>query len=87
MLHRGKGLWHDLGYLAAYIQLWAATTFWISTLTGLPGVIPGFPENGSVAIVDVFFWLPQWVSVFLGGLSLKKEVCLQNTEIHGLSLF
>lgn len=27
--------------------------------TGLPGVIPGFPETSSVAITDVFFWTPQ----------------------------
>jgi hypothetical protein len=29
---RGKGLWHDIGYVASYVQLWAATIFWISTL-------------------------------------------------------
>jgi len=27
--------------------------------TGLPGVIPGFPANPSIAITDVFFWTPQ----------------------------
>lgn len=55
----GKPLWHDLGYLAAVIQLFAATVFWISTITGLPGVIPGYPTDSNVAITDVFFWTPQ----------------------------
>lgn len=73
----GKPLWHDIGYVAvgkvffatrhqadkqALIQLVAATVFWISTLTGLPGVIKGlYGENGSVPIIDVFFWTPQGV--------------------------
>lgn len=31
-----------------------------TTRTGLPGVIPGFSEGeGSLAIIDVFFWTPQ----------------------------
>ncbi|WVR03099.1 hypothetical protein IAU60_000089 [Kwoniella sp. DSM 27419] len=56
----GKPMWHDLGYLAAIIQLLAATIFWVPTLTGLPGVIPGFfAGGGSVAIIDVFYWTPQ----------------------------
>lgn len=29
---RGKGLWRDIGYDAAYVQLWAATIFWVATL-------------------------------------------------------
>ena len=32
LLLRGKGLWHDIGYDAAYIQLWAATVFWVATM-------------------------------------------------------
>lgn len=55
----GRGSWRDLGYLASTIQLFAATVFWISTITGLPGVIPGFPAASSVAITDIFFWTPQ----------------------------
>jgi hypothetical protein len=44
----------------ALIQLFAASVFWISTLTGLPGVIPGlYDGTGSVAIIDVFYWTPQ----------------------------
>ncbi|KAI0794865.1 hypothetical protein C8Q75DRAFT_712544 [Abortiporus biennis] len=55
----GLGSWRDLGYLACSIQMFAATIFWVSTITGLPGVIPNFPEHPSVAITDVFFWTPQ----------------------------
>lgn len=58
----GRPMWHDMGYMAAIIQLFAATVFWVSTLTGLPGVIPGYASGGgSTAIVDVFFWTPQVV--------------------------
>lgn len=81
---------HELGYMAALVQMFAATSklllfpfppprflslvllfprsdlrlalefhpvcpfsvFWVSTITGLPGVIPGFTEGeGSLAIV------------------------------------
>ncbi|KAH8917939.1 hypothetical protein BT69DRAFT_1268459 [Atractiella rhizophila] len=56
----GKGNWRDLGYMASIIQFAGATIFWISTLTGLPGVIPGYPDGEySVAIVDIFYWVPQ----------------------------
>jgi hypothetical protein len=41
----------------------AATIFWASTLIGLSGVITGLTGNdGSVAIIDVFFWTPQGTS-------------------------
>ncbi|WWC90228.1 uncharacterized protein L201_005161 [Kwoniella dendrophila CBS 6074] len=61
----GKPMWHDFGYLAAIVQFFAATIFWVSTLTGLPGVIPGFSDGeGSKAIIDIFFWTPQ----VIGGL-------------------
>jgi len=56
----GKPLWHDMGYLASLMQLCAASVFWIATLTGLPGVIPGlYTDSASVAIEDVFYWTPQ----------------------------
>ncbi|KAF8318162.1 hypothetical protein DL93DRAFT_2076157 [Clavulina sp. PMI_390] len=62
----GKFIWmgvrsrRDLGYLACAIQMFAASIFWVSTLTGLPGVIPGFfTSTATPAIVDVFFWTPQ----------------------------
>ena len=37
--------WHSLGYTANAIQLFGATIFWISTLCGLPGILP---ENGTL---------------------------------------
>ncbi|WWD22643.1 hypothetical protein CI109_107136 [Kwoniella shandongensis] len=74
----GKPMWHDLGYLAALVQLFAATIFWVSTITGLPGVIPGFAEGeGSKAIVDIFFWTPQVIGgcgFILSALILMIEV-------------
>jgi len=60
----GSNSWRDLGFLAASIQLVAASVFWISTLTGLPGVIPGLPDDPPIAISDIFFWTPQ----VIGGL-------------------
>ncbi|WVF66527.1 hypothetical protein IAT40_001267 [Kwoniella sp. CBS 6097] len=74
----GKPLWHDMGYLAAFVQLIAATVFWVSTLTGLPGVIPGFSDGeGSTAIIDIFFWTPQVVGgtgFIISSLILMIEV-------------
>ncbi|ORY23280.1 hypothetical protein BCR39DRAFT_566903 [Naematelia encephala] len=74
----GKPLWHDMGYLAAVVQLFAATIFWISTLTGLPGVIKGFSTgDGSKAIIDVFFWTPQVIGgsgFIVSSLILMVEV-------------
>ncbi|RSH84033.1 hypothetical protein EHS25_005278 [Saitozyma podzolica] len=75
----GKPLWHDLGYVAALIQLFAASVFWISTLTGLPGVIPGlYDGTGSVAIIDVFYWTPQVV----GGTGFITSSLLLMLEVQ-----
>ncbi|TDL19984.1 hypothetical protein BD410DRAFT_726472 [Rickenella mellea] len=52
----GPPNWRDIGFTAAFIQFMAASIFWVSTLTGLPGVIP---KSDSVAITDIFFWTPQ----------------------------
>ncbi|WRT63184.1 uncharacterized protein IL334_000087 [Kwoniella shivajii] len=74
----GKPLWHDMGYLAAIVQMFAATIFWVSTLTGLPGVIPGFSDGeGSKAIIDIFFWTPQVIGgtgFIISSLILMIEV-------------
>lgn len=74
----GKPLWRDLGYDAAIIQLFAATVFWISTLTGLPGVIPGFPDDPSLPIVNVFFWTPQ----VIGGTGFIISSLLLTIEVQ-----
>ncbi|EIN04636.1 hypothetical protein PUNSTDRAFT_146307 [Punctularia strigosozonata HHB-11173 SS5] len=55
----GLNSWRDIGFLASYIQMYAATIFWVSTITGLPGVIHDFPDDPPTAITDVFFWTPQ----------------------------
>ncbi|WVQ82815.1 hypothetical protein IAT38_004947 [Cryptococcus sp. DSM 104549] len=75
----GKPMWHDMGYLAAIIQLCAATIFWVSTITGLPGVIPGFADGeGSTAIIDVFFWTPQ----VLGGTGFIISALILMVEVQ-----
>ncbi|EPS97109.1 hypothetical protein FOMPIDRAFT_1032103 [Fomitopsis schrenkii] len=57
----GTASWRELGFLASVFQLLAASVFWVSTITGLPGVIPSLLTNPPVAITDVFFWTPQVV--------------------------
>jgi len=32
--------WNNLGYVASFITFCGATIFWISTITGVPGVLP-----------------------------------------------
>lgn len=70
---------HEFGYMAALVQMFAATIFWVSTLTGLPGVIPGLADGeGSLAIVDVFFWLPQ----VIGGTGFVISSLLLMVEVQ-----
>ncbi|KAI0717766.1 hypothetical protein C8T65DRAFT_571594 [Cerioporus squamosus] len=57
----GLGSWRDLHFLACFIQLWAITIFCVSTITGLPNVIPGFPDEPPTAITDALYWTPQTV--------------------------
>ncbi|KAI0338354.1 hypothetical protein BDW22DRAFT_1362961 [Trametopsis cervina] len=50
----------DIGYLASAIQLFAASIFWVSTVTGLPNALPtlttAWPPHATTII---FFWTPQ----------------------------
>jgi len=55
----GLGSWRELGFTASFIQWWAASIFWISTLTGLPNIIPNLATSPPTAIADVFYWTPQ----------------------------
>ncbi|KAI0635387.1 hypothetical protein C8Q77DRAFT_1217230 [Trametes polyzona] len=57
----GAGSWRELGFLACFVQMGAATIFWVSTITGLPRVIAGFPDAPPTAVTDVFYWTPQVV--------------------------
>lgn len=49
--------WNQLGYVASFITFCGATIFWISTITGVPGVLPAEPMH--IAEWDILFWLPQ----------------------------
>ncbi|KAI0788994.1 hypothetical protein BC629DRAFT_471983 [Irpex lacteus] len=73
----GLGSPHDIGYLAAAIQLFAATIFWVSTVTGLPNVIPSlttaWPPS---AITIIFFWTPQ----VIGGIGFTISSLLLTLE-------
>ncbi|KAI8973124.1 hypothetical protein BD414DRAFT_499200 [Trametes punicea] len=74
----GVGSWRELGYLACFIQMWAATIFWVSTITGLPNVIPRFPDDPPTDITDVFFWTPQ----VLGGCGFITSSLLLMIEVQ-----
>ncbi|BDA50807.1 hypothetical protein COCOBI_17-0250 [Coccomyxa sp. Obi] len=49
--------WNNLGYLGSFITFVGASIFWISTIVGVPGVLP----DASVHYVewDILFWLTQ----------------------------
>ena len=47
--------WHEIGFIGSSIQFVAATIFWISTITGIPGVI----DMNNIGLVDGIFWVPQ----------------------------
>jgi len=47
--------WREIGFLASVIQYFAATVFWISTVTGIPGVI----DMNDLGLTDGIFWVPQ----------------------------
>ena len=47
--------WNEIGYDASVIQAFAATIFWISTYTGIPGVI----DMNNLALTNGIFWVPQ----------------------------
>ncbi|RPD56551.1 hypothetical protein L226DRAFT_480446 [Lentinus tigrinus ALCF2SS1-7] len=73
----GIGSWRELGFLACFVQMLAATVFWVSTITGIPNVISGLPEDPPTAITDVFFWTPQVIGgtgFIISSLLLMIEV-------------
>jgi hypothetical protein len=49
--------WREIGFDGSIIQLFAATIFWISTVTGIPGVI----DMDNIGLVDGIYWVPQVV--------------------------
>ncbi|KAH9855482.1 hypothetical protein C2E23DRAFT_724190 [Lenzites betulinus] len=74
----GIGSWRELGFLACFVQMWAATIFWVSTITGLPNVIPGMPDDPPTAVTDIFFWTPQ----VLGGSGFIISSLLLMIEVQ-----
>ncbi|KAF5383151.1 hypothetical protein D9615_005011 [Tricholomella constricta] len=53
---------HELGFLAAFVQLWAATIFWISGWTALPSIQSEISKH--TGVLDAVFWTPQVVGGF-----------------------
>jgi len=47
--------WQEIGFLASAIQLFAASVFWIATVTGIPGAI----NMENVGLTDGIYWAPQ----------------------------
>jgi len=54
--------WHEMGFLAAFFQLCAASIFWISGFTAIPTIQSAIMS--STGLLDGLFWTPQVV----GGL-------------------
>ncbi|TFK47152.1 hypothetical protein OE88DRAFT_820311 [Heliocybe sulcata] len=51
--------WHELGFLAGFAQLCAATIFWISGFTALPEIQDAIEDN--IPLLNGVFWSPQVV--------------------------
>ncbi|GAM89188.1 hypothetical protein ANO11243_072250 [Dothideomycetidae sp. 11243] len=51
---------HELGFIASFIQLWAATIFWISGFTAIPGIYNRLSTGG----VNGAYWVPQVIGGF-----------------------
>lgn len=49
--------WNNLGYLGSFITFMGATIFWISTIVGVPGVLPEAETH--YVEWDILFWLTQ----------------------------
>ncbi|KAJ7793407.1 hypothetical protein B0H14DRAFT_148789 [Mycena olivaceomarginata] len=48
---------HELGFVAAFVQFWAATIFWISGFTALPAITTAIESR--TALFNGVFWTPQ----------------------------
>jgi hypothetical protein len=51
-------LWHEIGFVASFVQLWAASIFWISGWTGLPEILSSI-KSQSPKLEDGVYWTPQ----------------------------
>ncbi|KZT41793.1 hypothetical protein SISSUDRAFT_1042305 [Sistotremastrum suecicum HHB10207 ss-3] len=80
--HGDKWIWfstdrkylHEIGFLAALIQLCGASVFWVSGVTGLPTIQEAIKMN--TALIDTFYWTPQVVGgsgFIISGILLMIE--------------
>ncbi|KAF5382353.1 hypothetical protein D9757_012714 [Collybiopsis confluens] len=68
--------WHELGFLAAFVQLWAATIFWISGFTALPEIQNTI--SSETGILDGVFWTPQVVGGM--GFIISSSLLMLETQ-------
>ncbi|KAJ4468904.1 hypothetical protein J3R30DRAFT_3304544 [Lentinula aciculospora] len=68
--------WHELGFLAAFTQFWAATIFWISGFTALPSIQDSITTRKGV--LDGVFWTPQVVGGT--GFIISSSLLLLETQ-------
>lgn len=47
--------WREIGFVSSIIQCFAATIFWIATVTGIPRVI----DMNNIRLTNGIFWVPQ----------------------------
>lgn len=58
LLPLNSQLWHEIGFIASFVQFWAATIFWISGWTGIPEILMPIKEQ-STRLEDGVYWTPQ----------------------------
>ncbi|CAK5272160.1 unnamed protein product [Mycena citricolor] len=63
---------HEIGFLAAFVQYWAATIFWISGFTGLPAIQDAITSN--TGLLDGVYWTPQ----VIGGTGFIISSCVSH---------
>ncbi|KAJ3903990.1 hypothetical protein F5879DRAFT_802509 [Lentinula edodes] len=68
--------WHELGFLAAFSQFWAATIFWISGFTALPSIQIAIETR--TGVLDGVFWTPQVVGGM--GFVISSSLLLLETQ-------
>ncbi|KAJ3998093.1 hypothetical protein F5050DRAFT_1873318 [Lentinula boryana] len=68
--------WHELGFLAAFAQFWAATIFWISGFTALPSIQDAISTR--TGVLDGVFWTPQVIGGM--GFVISSSLLLLETQ-------
>jgi hypothetical protein len=62
--------WHEIAFVGCAIQMVAASVFWISTITGVPGVI----DMENLRLTDGIYWVPQVIGG--SGFIISRYVAL-----------